>query len=58
MKLTEDEIINIAIRLDEIIGNEFHEAIYDCLLQREEDEYGDIPDEDVRLIKEHLKSIL
>jgi|TARA_R110001606_G_scaffold8847_1_gene38835 hypothetical protein len=59
MNLTKEEIIAIADRLDDIIGDHFHDAIYDVYLQRENaylDE--DYSDEDVRKIKEELKRTL
>ena len=59
MNLTKEEITAIADRLDEVLGNHFHDAIYDVYLQRENaylDE--DYSDEDVRKIKEELKRTL
>ena len=58
MKLTWQEIKNIANRLDEIIGNNFHEAIYDSIFEREGDEELEVSDEDILAIKEQLKRIL
>ena len=59
MRLTNEEIFAIAYRLDEIIGDHFHDAIYDIYLLREKcspDE--EISDEDVQKIKNELKEIL
>ncbi len=59
MNLTKEEISAIADRLDEVIGNHFHDAIYDVYLQRPNphpDE--DYSDEDVRKIKEERRRTL
>ena len=58
MKLTWEEIKSIANRLDEIVGNNFHEAIYDFILEREGNEELEVSDEDILAIKEQLKRIL
>jgi hypothetical protein len=59
MKLTGEEIKDIAYRLDEIVGNHFHEAMYDIIFERESMcEIGEVTDEDILLIKEQLKRIL
>ena len=58
MKLTWEEIKAIANRLDEIIGDNFHEAIYDTILEREGSEELEVSDEDILQIKEQLKRIL
>jgi len=58
MKLTWEEIKNIANRLDEIVGNNFHEAIYDTIFEREGDEELEVSDEDILAIKEQLRRIL
>ena len=59
MNLTKEEIIAIADRLDEVIGNHFHDAIYNVYLQRANHTpkwwYSD---EDVEKIKEELKRTL
>ena len=59
MNLTKEEIIAIADRLDDIIGDHFHDAVYEIYLQREgaylDEEYSD---EDARKIKEELKRTL
>ena len=63
MNLTWEEIKDIANRLDEIVGNHFHDAMYDTIFEREEDETIEIDgvevtDEDILAIKEQLKRIL
>ena len=58
MKLTREEIKDIANRLDEIVGNNFHEAMYDTIFERESDEEVEVSDEDILQIKEQLKRIL
>ena len=60
MNLTKEEIIAIADRLDDIIGDHFHDAIYSTLhaWRSDEDLEGEVSDEDVRKIKEELKRTL
>ena len=58
MKLTWGEIKNIANRLDEIIGDNFHDAMYDTIFERKGDEESEVTDEDILAIKEQLKRIL
>lgn len=59
MNLTREEIIEIADRLDEVIGNHFHDAIYNVYLQRANSYVDeDYSDEDVKKIKEELKLYL
>ena len=59
MNLTKEEIVAIADRLDKVIGNYFHDAIYDtCVHRLREDNDYEISDEDIMLIKEQLKRIL
>ena len=58
MKLTWEEIKEIANRLDEIIGMNFHNAMYDVIWERESDEEVEVSDEDILAIKEQLKRIL
>ena len=57
-KLTWEEIKEIANRLDEIVGNHFHEAMYDTIFEREGDEELEVTDDDIIAIKEQLKRIL
>ena len=60
MKLTEEEIEAIADRLEEIIGDHFHDAIYISLHsgRSDEDLEGEVSDEDIRKIKNELKRTL
>lgn len=58
MELTWEEIKDIANRLDDIIGDNFHEAIYDSIFEREGWEEVEVTDEDILRIKEQLKLIL
>ena len=58
MKLTWEEIKEIADRLDEIIGNNFTDAMYNVIWKRESDEEVEVTDEDIIAIKEQLKRIL
>ena len=60
MKLTWGEIKNIANRLDEILGDNFHDAIYTTLhaWRSDEDLEGEVSDEDIKKIKDELKFIL
>ena len=58
MKLTWEEIKEIADRLDEIIGNNFTDAMYNVIWERESDEEVEVTDEDIIAIKEQLKRIL
>jgi len=59
MNLTQEEIKDIANRLDEIIGDHFHDVMYDIIFEREErNQIIDVTDEDILAIKEQLKRIL
>jgi hypothetical protein len=58
MKLTWEEIKDIANRLDEIVGDNFTDAMYNVIWQRESDEEVEVTDEDILAIKEQLKRIL
>jgi uncharacterized protein (DUF2267 family) len=58
MKLTREETKDIANRLDRIIGQNFHNAMYDIIWEREGDKEGEVSDEDILAIKEQLKRIL
>ncbi len=58
MVLTNEEINEIANHLDEIVGNNFHDAMYNIILQRESNEEVEVSDEDILAIKEQLKRIL
>ena len=58
MKLTWEEIKDIANRLDEIVGDNFTDAMYNVIWQRESDEEVEVTDEDILAIKEQPKRIL
>ena len=58
MNLTKEEISAIADRLDGIIGNHFHDAIWVTLSEREQDYNIEVSDEDIKKIKDELKFIL
>lgn len=59
MELTKEEIVSIADRLDDVIGKEFHDAIYDtCVHRLREDNDYEISDEDIQRIKDELKKHL
>ncbi len=59
MKLTWDEIKEIANRLDEVVANNLHSVIMDVMVERMANENdGDIEDEDIIQIKEQLRRIL
>jgi hypothetical protein len=60
MNLTKEEVEAIADRLEEIIGDHFHDAIYSTLhgWRSDEDLEGEVSDEDIRKIKNELKRTL
>ena len=58
MKLTWEEIKNIANRLDEIIGDNFHDAMWNTISERDVDCDFEVSDGDIEAIKEQLKRIL
>ena len=60
MNLTKEEIEAIADRLDEVMGNNFHDAICSIIGEREYIDLDDteVSDEDVRKIKDELKRTL
>ena len=60
MKLTWEEIKDIANRLDEIIGDNFHDSICSIIGDREyiDPDDTEVSDEDILEIKEQLKRIL
>jgi len=58
MKLTWEEIKEIANRLDEIVGKNFHDAMYNVIWEREGTREVEVSDEDILQIKEQLKRIL
>ena len=58
MNLTKEEIIAIADRLDEILGDNFHDAMWNTISERDVDYDFEVSDGDVEAIKEQLKRIL
>ena len=58
MKLTTEEIKCIALRLDEIIGDNFHDAMWNTISERDVDYDFEVSDEDVLKIKTELKLYL
>jgi hypothetical protein len=58
MILTNEEIKSIANRLDEVIGDNFHDAMWNTISERDVDYNFEVSDEDIELIKEQLKRIL
>ena len=58
MELTWEETKEIANRLDEIISNNFHDAMYNVIWDRGVNEDVEVSDEDIIAIKEQLKRIL
>ena len=58
MELTWEEIKSIANRLDEIIGDNFHDAMFNTLSERDVDYNFEVSDEDILKIKEQLIRIL
>ncbi len=60
MELTNEEISAIADRLDEIIGDNFHDAICNTINEREfgGSKYMEVSDQDIRRIKNELKKHL
>jgi hypothetical protein len=59
MRITDEEVASIADRLDDIVGESFHNAIWDTLSEREDADITEIlSDEDIQRIKIELKSRL
>ena len=58
MILTNEEIKCIALRLDEIIGDNFHDAMWNTLSEQYVDYSFEVSDEDILKIKQQLKRIL
>ena len=54
MKLTWEEIKSIANRLDEIIGDNFHDAMWNTISERDVDYDFEVSDEVIEQIKEQL----
>ena len=58
MKLTWEEIKDIANYLDNKVSDHFHDVMYKAYKERKSDEEVEVSDEDILLIKEQLKRIL
>jgi hypothetical protein len=58
MVLTNEEIKSIANRLDEIMGDNFHDAMWNTLSERDVDYNFEVSDEDILKIKQQLKRII
>ena len=58
MILTNEEIKSIANRLDEVIGDNFHDAMWNTISERDVDYNFEVSDEDILKIKEQLIRIL
>ena len=58
MILTNEEIKSIANRLNDIIGDNFHDAMWNTISERDVDYNFEVNDEDILKIKEQLKRIL
>ena len=59
MRITDEEVASIADRLDDIVGEGFHDAIWDTLSEREDALLDkEVSDEDIQRIKIELKSRL
>ena len=59
MRITDEEVASIADRLDDIVGEGFHNAIWDTLSEREDALLDkEVSDEDIQRIKIELKSRL
>jgi len=58
MILTNEEIKSIANRLDEVIGDNFHDAMWNTISERDVDYNFEVSDEDILKIKQQLKRIL
>ena len=58
MELTWEEIKSIANRLNDIIGDNFHDAMFNTISERDVDYNFEVSDEDILKIKQQLKRIL
>jgi hypothetical protein len=58
MKLTWEEIKDTAYRLDNIVWDNFHDAMWNTISERDIDYNFEVSDEDILQIKEQLKRIL
>jgi|ETNmetMinimDraft_32_1059908.scaffolds.fasta_scaffold209539_1 hypothetical protein len=57
MELTWEEIKEISLRLDEVIGKNWYDISCDVLQENNRDSF-EVSDEDIQCIKEQLKRIL
>jgi len=57
-KLEQEEINAIACILDDKIGDNFHDACWNIISERDVDYNFEVSDEDILQIKEQLKRIL
>ena len=58
MILTNEEIKSIANRLNDIIGDNFHDAMWNTISERDVDYNFEVSDEDILKIKQQLIRIL
>tara|TARA_R110002051_G_C8644965_1_gene486719 strand:- start:910 stop:1086 length:177 start_codon:yes stop_codon:yes gene_type:complete len=58
MILTNEEIKSIANRLNDIIGDNFHDAMWNTISERDIDYNFEVSDEDILKIKQQLIRIL
>ena len=58
MILTNEEIKSIANRLNDIIGDNFHDAMFNTISERDVDYNFEVSDKDILKIKEQLIRIL
>ena len=59
MKLTDEEIKEIADRMDDLMWHGFHDIVYDVYLQREESFLDEeISDSDVIKVRKELKKYI
>jgi len=57
VELTKEEISDIVYGLDRVIGENFHDCIYNVLIERGE-EISEVSDEDIFKIKRELCKLL
>ena len=62
MQLTDEEIKEIADRMDDLMWHGFHDIVYDVYLQRDDEEESfidaEISDSDVLKVKKELKKYM
>ena len=56
-RLTKDEILNIALHLEDVISEHFYDAIHDNL-EEEADDNWYISDNDIIKVKKQLKKLI